>query len=264
MFILYFLLLIANVNAISILEKVNDYRVKHQVGPVKISSEINKIAQQWADYLATSKQFIHSGNGENIAMIPANVDASAAVDLWYGEEKKYNYSIGDFSPETGHFTALVWKSTQEIGVGIAKSGASQIVVMNFYPAGNVLGKFQENVFQPLVFQPPPPPLQHKISICLLQNTLNSNKTYNECFLGCNVNNDCEKYSWGDLPFTMWFDYKKNQRKDMRFKQCRYVYKYKFSCSDCFYKCNVDPLCDSFSWDDEYDFTRWDDYLFCES
>ena len=46
----------------------------------------------------------------------------------------------------GHFTQIVWKSSEEIGVAKAKSPTGKIyVVANYSPAGNIIGQFAENV-----------------------------------------------------------------------------------------------------------------------
>ena len=45
---------------------------------------------------------------------------TAAIDGWYSEGEKYNYNAPGFTMETGHFTAMVWKSTTKIGCGIKK------------------------------------------------------------------------------------------------------------------------------------------------
>lgn len=49
----------------------------------------------------------------------------------------------------GHFTQVVWKGSREIGVGKARSKDGKIlVVANYRPAGNVIGRFSENVSAP--------------------------------------------------------------------------------------------------------------------
>jgi glioma pathogenesis-related protein 2 len=47
----------------------------------------------------------------------------------------------------GHFTQVVWKGSREIGVGrsFAEGGLRVFVVCNYYPAGNVIGRFKDNV-----------------------------------------------------------------------------------------------------------------------
>lgn len=75
------------------------------------------------------------------------VSGSDVVDLWYAEEKLYKYD-GTFSKQTGHFTQLVWKASQQIGVAIVGNSArGSYVVVEYYPRGNVLGSFDQNVAQ---------------------------------------------------------------------------------------------------------------------
>lgn len=52
---------------------------------------------------------------------------------------------------SGHFTAMVWKSTKKLGVGKAvASDGSTFVVARYFPAGNITnqGHFQANVLPP--------------------------------------------------------------------------------------------------------------------
>lgn len=47
---------------------------------------------------------------------------------------------------TGHFTQMVWKNTQEMGMAMARGLNGKIyVVANYNPRGNVVGKFMANV-----------------------------------------------------------------------------------------------------------------------
>ena len=50
----------------------------------------------------------------------------------------------------GHFTQVVWKSSRQLGVGKAKSfDARQVfVVCMYYPAGNYVGRYKDNVLPP--------------------------------------------------------------------------------------------------------------------
>ena len=56
-------------------------------------------------------------------------------------------SVTTWSVGTGHFTQVVWKSSQELGVGKAKSddGRQVFVVCLYFPAGNYVGRHSENV-----------------------------------------------------------------------------------------------------------------------
>lgn len=52
---------------------------------------------------------------------------------------------------TDRFTQMVWKDSLELGVGFVptKEPGNGIIVCFYYPAGNVKGKFLENVLPPM-------------------------------------------------------------------------------------------------------------------
>ncbi len=138
----------------------NNYRNLHHSPPLKYDQNITNIAQKYANYLAKNNLFEHgmlydnNGNrlGQNLMAIwNAKKNNSEiikiAVKNWYKENVYYNYNNPGFSQQTGHFTQVVWKSTQKIGFGIAKNGQRTVVVANYYPAGNVLNQFQKNVLR---------------------------------------------------------------------------------------------------------------------
>ena len=69
---------------------------------------------------------------------------------WYNEVNLYDFNSQGFSGETGHFTQVVWKNTQYVGFGLAwnRRGNKFFGVANYYPAGNVMGQYENNVFPP--------------------------------------------------------------------------------------------------------------------
>uniref|UniRef100_A0A673NBK4 SCP domain-containing protein n=1 Tax=Sinocyclocheilus rhinocerous TaxID=307959 RepID=A0A673NBK4_9TELE len=70
-----------------------------------------------------------------------------AVDSWYSEIKDYNFNTPGHQPKTGHFTQVVWKSSTELGVGLATDGNTVYVVGQYKPAGNITnaGYYEQNV-----------------------------------------------------------------------------------------------------------------------
>ena len=49
----------------------------------------------------------------------------------------------------GHFTQVVWRKSEKIGVGIATDGRGTLfAVANYFPAGNFMNQFKENVRPP--------------------------------------------------------------------------------------------------------------------
>ena len=86
--------------------------------------------------------------GENIAISSnRSFDVKAAIELWYKEEKDYNYSSPAFSSLTRNFSQMIWKECKEVGMALARSddGNMVVVVARYYPAGNTVGMFQDNV-----------------------------------------------------------------------------------------------------------------------
>jgi pathogenesis-related protein 1 len=132
--------------------------IRKEKGEVALtwSTTLAAYAQQWADHLAKNNhcEIMHrevcgqNGQtyGENIfwgssAVAYPPVEASYN---WYEEKKAYRYRkiSGSSGYNTGHYTQMIWKDTQQMGVGvtICPNGAI-IVVANYYPAGNVIGQY---------------------------------------------------------------------------------------------------------------------------
>ncbi|XP_038128995.1 GLI pathogenesis-related 2, like isoform X2 [Cyprinodon tularosa] len=114
-----------------VLQCHNEYRKKHQAPPLKLCSKLSREAARYAESLASTRILKHSVEssrgscGENLAW--------ASYD------------------QTGHFTAMVWKSSKKLGVGKATaSDGSSFVVARYFPAGNITnqGHFENNVLPP--------------------------------------------------------------------------------------------------------------------
>ncbi|XP_066569301.1 GLI pathogenesis-related 2 isoform X2 [Amia ocellicauda] len=135
------------------LDTHNTYRKKHGAPPLTLSRSLCQSAQSWADHLLSIKTMQHSDteNGENLyyawSSSPKNLTGKEAVDNWYSEIKDYNFCNPGFGGNTGHFTQVVWKSSKEVGVGLATDGATTYVVGQYSPAGNISnqGYFEKNV-----------------------------------------------------------------------------------------------------------------------
>lgn len=142
------------------LAAMNKHRANHQVGPLSYNSEIEKVAQRWADYIAQTGTVKHNDNctyngqelGENIAFGSSSQKTSATgqevADMWYNEIEKYDFNRHG-GPGTGHFTQVVWKDSKEVGIGIATSRDGRwYVVADYYPPGNFNRQEAKNVFPP--------------------------------------------------------------------------------------------------------------------
>lgn len=139
------------------LEAHNRYRAKHGVPAVKLSKQLCSYAGQWANKLAAEDKFQHRSEhkyGENIyckwSSDPnVQVTGAEAVDSWYSEIKDHSFGVEPRSLKSGHFTQVIWKDCKEIGAAFAKSkGGKVLVVANYDPPGNMMGKFASNVPPP--------------------------------------------------------------------------------------------------------------------
>ncbi|KAF6764232.1 CAP domain-containing protein [Ephemerocybe angulata] len=126
----------------------NACRKKHGAADLTWSDELASAAQKWAN----NCKWGHSGGavgpyGENLSA-GTNLDIAGAIKMWTDEESQYNPS----NPQYSHYTQVVWKSTTQVGCAVATcngllggSGADKFYVCEYNPAGNVIGKFAENV-----------------------------------------------------------------------------------------------------------------------
>ena len=138
------------------LDRHNLYRARHQVGNLERNAAIEAIAQDYSEYLLSTGTFQHSFNkfngeflGENLYLSTISISLGIdPVDDWYAEVKNYNFDSPGYIPGTGHFSAVVWKKTKQLGCGVACSYEFYycIVTCNYYPMGNNPEEFAENVF----------------------------------------------------------------------------------------------------------------------
>jgi uncharacterized protein YkwD len=135
----------------------NHFRCLHGAPPLGWSDEVASYAQTWVDTLTTLE---HSDSyasplgplGENLYRTSGEVRAADVVASWYAEGAKHAY--GDtYQPETGHFTALIWRDAKVLGCGVHGG----IVSCNYGSGGlaltcatpNLAGCFTEQVQRPI-------------------------------------------------------------------------------------------------------------------
>jgi pathogenesis-related protein 1 len=124
------------------------------------SPELAASAQAWANKLKQGNQckMRHSageGYGENLYWASAlnwsdgrkelqKVSAKHVVDSWGSEQADYNYAKNSCAAGKmcGHYTQLVWRSTQKVGcaVAVCDDTQQQVWVCQYQPAGNWVGK----------------------------------------------------------------------------------------------------------------------------
>ena len=134
----------------------NQARAEVGVEPLVWSAELSVHAQEWAEYLAKSNgcrmkhrpergkwkavygENIYWGKGYSLEESPL-----LASVLWYEEKKDFKNNLIKPSrgPQTGHYSQMVWRTTKEVGMGMAicRNG-DVIVVANYNPPGNYIGE----------------------------------------------------------------------------------------------------------------------------
>ncbi|CAF0937881.1 unnamed protein product [Rotaria sp. Silwood1] len=144
------------------LEIHNILRARHCVPPLVLDEEINIRAQIYAEYLAKRDlNLTHSTDrrglfGENLYAVTrktpiVNISAVKVVLAWYAEIEFYDYDNPGYKPSIGHFSQVVWKDTERLGVGYAtgRQGRKMYVVAQYGPPGNYGYQFSTCVLQPL-------------------------------------------------------------------------------------------------------------------
>ncbi|XP_033174149.1 repressed by EFG1 protein 1 [Drosophila mauritiana] len=133
----------------AILRETNKYRRLHNANPLKMDEKLCSYAQDWADHLADQNKLETRPNplyGENIVCVRrSKFSVDQILKLWYQEKYNYDYLKPGFNLYTGHFTQLVWKESEFLGVGVACDVSSIWIVCNYNPPGNVSDHFRENV-----------------------------------------------------------------------------------------------------------------------
>ena len=124
------------------LNSTNTYRLQHNASTISWNDSLASYASSKVD----ACKFAHSGGpyGENLAQ--GYPDITSSIDGWGEERKDYDFGKGDFGESTGHFTQLVWKNTSSTGCGVKDcKDAGGLVFCEYWPQGNVIGQFKENV-----------------------------------------------------------------------------------------------------------------------
>ncbi|KAK5652990.1 hypothetical protein OQA88_9276 [Cercophora sp. LCS_1] len=128
----------------AILNSTNHFRTSHNATALTYNTTLARSADTFLDS-NPSCEFRHSGGpyGENIALGCSNV--TSCVEMWGNERDEYDFRKAEFDKKTGHFTQLVWKGTTDVGCGRRWCSGGWFLVCEYWPRGNVAGKFGEEV-----------------------------------------------------------------------------------------------------------------------
>jgi len=129
----------------------NSVRANHGAAALTWSDDLASKAQQWAN----GCKFQHSGGtlgrfGENLAAgTGSSYGISQAIKSWTDEVSEYDAN----NPQFSHFTQVVWKGSKQVGCAVqacdgifsSQFGKAKYYVCEYFPAGNVIGQFAQNV-----------------------------------------------------------------------------------------------------------------------
>jgi pathogenesis-related protein 1 len=133
----------------AVLSYHNQVRASVNIPPLTWSAELAQYAANQAAKLATQGCALkHSKNaryGENLFSGAVSLNHEAVVEAakaW--ESEKINYSGDKLNKanrsQVGHYTQMVWRDTKQLGCAKIACADQIIVVCNYAPAGNRLGK----------------------------------------------------------------------------------------------------------------------------
>lgn len=136
----------SNADSKALVDHHNKARGAVGLKPLKWSGTLATHAQKWADHLAsTSCKMEHSTDGdfgENIYRgTEGYYTALDASKAWEAEKKDLDGPLTRSNLKAvGHYTQMVWRETTRLGCGEATCGKNLIVVCNYDPPGNYLGR----------------------------------------------------------------------------------------------------------------------------
>lgn len=136
----------------------NAVRASVGVGSLEWDADLAAIAQAWAegcvdleppmgllDHNADRSENYSGYVGENIYGSSGAPSPQGAVDLWVSEAADYDYASDTCATDKvcGHYTQVVWATTQRLGCGLAHCANLQYgesIVCNYSPGGNTGGR----------------------------------------------------------------------------------------------------------------------------
>ncbi|MEU0332340.1 CAP family protein [Streptomyces sp. NPDC006193] len=145
----------------------NSFRARHGAPPLVLDDAAVAQAVQRAraasarDGLTRPPGPGSTGYGENRFWTATEENApascAAAVQQWYEARWTggYDWDRPGYSPDTGSFTQVVWRDTDVLGCGRAAGRPADgeayqtYIVCAYGPAGNVVGRFRQNVGEPV-------------------------------------------------------------------------------------------------------------------
>ena len=136
---------------LQLLAYINTFRRLHGTGPVILSEQITTQAQLWAKKISSegvSKLDPNTKFGVNLYTGSGSREelAHSCVVTWYESVRNYDWASPKVSVNSMHFTQLVWQTSFNVGVGVARGLRGRFYVVAYFdPPGNKGRKLKENI-----------------------------------------------------------------------------------------------------------------------
>ncbi|XP_034130762.1 Golgi-associated plant pathogenesis-related protein 1-like isoform X2 [Drosophila guanche] len=128
------------------LKRHNELRKEHSCPKLQLDDDLSTECQEYAKTLS-EKGKIEPSNGvgytENMCI--TFFKPIDCIESWYLEKVLHDFSSPRLNAETEHFTAMIWKSSTKLGIGLVTKDGNHYVVARYKPKGNIKSEFKENV-----------------------------------------------------------------------------------------------------------------------
>ncbi len=130
----------------------NSERASQGLQGLAWNGRLAREAHEWAQSLASRQMLEHAdsghsrGAGENLWMGTAGYYTLEDMMGGFIEERRHFRPgrfpevsrTGDWS-DVGHYTQIIWPSTEEVGCAVARGSDHEVLVCRYWPAGNWIG-----------------------------------------------------------------------------------------------------------------------------
>ena len=147
-----------------LLKQHNEIRNKFNSQNLSLNDELKIMAQNFADnfdILKDSNLFDNNYKGQPLGINYKvfngdSKEINKICEEWIKEKEYYNEiknkgenkakNYKKYFSKTKHFTQIIWKKTREVGFGYSQLNNNEKIFVAFYfPAGNILNEFSENI-----------------------------------------------------------------------------------------------------------------------